>query len=198
MKNLGMSALGAIHYQRGYDIDRLLVDVCEMLVRDGLRLGGLLQVSTGERGGSCAATVHVVDLRTGRAFDIWQDRGPCAQGCRLDEAGLATAEPVLLAAIEARVELLVVNRFGRAEGSGRGLRACFEAALAAEVPVLTAVRAPYDESWAEFHGGLAKELPASLPHVVEWVMATCAVNRRAHSLVVCPITARPLLARSAP
>jgi nucleoside-triphosphatase THEP1 len=163
-----LPTLAAITYARGFDIDRQLVDVCADLARDGLKLGGLLQVSTGERGGSCATSVHVVDLRTGEPFDIWEDRGPCAKGCRLDEGGLALAEPVIARAISDRVDLLIINRFGRAESLGRGLRRCFESALEAGIPVLTSVREPYDTAWREFHGGLGVELGCEREAVRGW------------------------------
>jgi hypothetical protein len=163
-------ALAAVHFARGFDIDRLLFEACAALTRDGLRLGGLLQAATGERGGNCAATTHVVDLRTDRAFDIWENRGAWASGCRLDERGLAEAEPVLRAAIAEGVDLLVINRFGRAESLGRGLRGCFEAAVAADIPVLTAVREPYDEAWRAFHGGLGLDLPCEAEAVSAWAL----------------------------
>jgi len=161
--------LAAIRYERGFDIDRLLIEVSSELARSGLRLGGLLQLSTGDTGGNCATSVQVIDLRIGTAFDIWQDRGPCAKGCRLDEAGLADAEVALRSSIEDAVDLLIVNRFGRAESLGRGLRSCIERALTVGIPVLTAVRAPYDQSWAEFHSGLGCELPSLLDDVTKWV-----------------------------
>lgn len=160
--------LAAVAYARGFDIDRLLVGVCETLVRRGIRLGGLLQISTGGKGG-CAATVHVVDLRTNMAFDIWEERGPCARGCRLDEAGLAAASQAIDKAVADRVDLVIVNRFGRAESLGGGLLASFASAVAAEIPVLTAVRAPYDAAWTLFHGGLGREVPPDLGAIVGWV-----------------------------
>ena len=164
----------AINYPRGFDIDRLLVVVCAELARAGVRLGGLLQVSTGPRGGNCADSVNVLDLRTQQAFDIWDDRGHCASGCRLDEHGLAAAECVLEAAIADRVDLLLINRFGRAESLGRGLRGSFEAAIVAGIPTLTAIRPPYDEAWRDFHGGLGEELAPELERVVAWAMRALA------------------------
>lgn len=171
-----MSQMAAIHYPRGFDIDRLLVDVCAELASSGLKIGGLLQLSTGERGGSCAATVNVVDLRTNKAFDIWQDRGPCARGCRLDEAGLMDAETVLRAAIDERVDILIVNRFGRAESLGRGLRGAFAHAIEAQIPVLTAVRAPYDAGWNDFHGGVAGHLDCNVSDVISWALSLPCSN----------------------
>jgi hypothetical protein len=62
----------------------------------------------------------------------------------------------LPAAIAEGIDLLVINRFGRAESLGRGLLGCFTAAMEAGVRVLTAVRVPYVEAWAAYHGGLPR------------------------------------------
>jgi len=159
--------VAAVSYVRGFDIDRLLVDACERMARRGIRLGGLLQISTGGRGG-CASTVHVVDLRTNRAFDIWEERGQCARGCRLDEGGLAAASRALDEAIADRVDLVIVNRFGRAESLGRGLLPLFSSAVAVGLPVLTAVRAPYDASWTQFHGGFGSALAPEIEAILGW------------------------------
>lgn len=159
--------MAAIHYQRGLDVDDLLLRACDALRRNGVRIGGVIQQSSGDRG-QCATSVHVVDLRSGEAFDIWEARGTCARGCRLDERGLIDVEATILAAIENGIDLLVINRFGRAESLGRGLLGCFTAALEGGIRVLTAVRAPYLDSWAAFHGGLAQDLPAELQAVVHW------------------------------
>jgi hypothetical protein len=111
-----------------------------------------------------------VDLRWGTAFDIWEARGTWARGCRLDEGGLVDAEATLLAAITERADLLVINRFGRTESLGRGLIGCFAAALEAGIPVLTAVRAPYDDAWREFHGGLGQDLHMEASQAVGWAV----------------------------
>jgi nucleoside-triphosphatase THEP1 len=165
----GGAALAAIRYDRGLDVDRLLLQSCEALRSRGLRLGGVIQRSSGDAG-QCATSVHVVDLRSGEAFDIWEARGVCARGCRLDERGLLDAEPAIMAAIAERADLLVINRFGRVESLGRGLLGCFAAAMDAGVPVLTAVREPYDRAWRAFHGGLAHDLPADQPCVIAWAV----------------------------
>jgi hypothetical protein len=166
--------LAAICYQRDFDVDGLLLRACGALRSLGFRIGGVIQRSSGDRG-QCASSVHVVDLRSGEAFDIWEVRGACAGGCRLDERGLIDAEATILAAIAEGVDLLVINRFGRAESLGRGLIGCFAAALEAGIPVLTAVRAPYEDAWLEFHGGLAQNLPADGAQVTAW--ASRAIGR---------------------
>ena len=83
-----------------------------------------------------------------------------AEGCRLDAQGLAEFVALFDRASQDNVELLILNRFGKAEAEGGGLRPVFARAMEADIPVLTAVRAPYDEAWAHFHGHLASDLPA--------------------------------------
>jgi hypothetical protein len=82
--------------------------------------------------------------------------------------------------------LLVVNRFGRAESLGRGLIGCFTAALEAAVPVLAAVRAPYDADWRAFHGGLGQDLPADEARVVGWAMRTTRRSDVPAAIVTAP------------
>lgn len=159
--------IAAIHYPKGFHIDQLVLAVCSHLSGRGMRLGGLLQVSMGGAGG-CATSVHTIDLRTGEEFDIWEERGTCSKGCRLDEQGLLLASAAIEGAIKDRVDLIIVNRFGRAESKGRGLLDHFVCALDARIPVLTAVREPYDEAWARFHGGLAADLANNHAAICEW------------------------------
>lgn len=169
------AALVAIRYERGFDVDELLLRSCYALRLHGLRLGGVVQRSSGDRG-QCATSIHVVDLRSGEAFDIGEARGACARGCRLDERGLIDAESTILASIAEGVDLLVINRFGRAESLGRGLAGCFAAAIDKGVPVLTAVRAPYEDAWGEFHDGLAQALPTDVGAILQWCCAAVDVQ----------------------
>ncbi|GAB4228641.1 MAG: hypothetical protein Kow0032_09200 [Methyloligellaceae bacterium] len=180
MRDSDLPAFAAICYRKGFHIDALLAQVCSNLVNSGLRLGGLLQVSRGGAGG-CATSVHTHDLRTGEAFDIWEERGSCASACRLDERGLLAASVAIEHAIADKVDLIVINRFGRAESLGRGLLDWFVRALEAGIPVLTAVREPYDEAWAGFHGGLAADLAPDVAAVCDWARQhACAPARAEH------------------
>ena len=162
------SAVAAIRFSKGMDIDRLLSEIATAAGRAGIRFGGLFQVATG--GLALQATsVKVVDLFTGDRYEIWEPRGRWAKGCRLDEDGLAAAEAAVLRSIDAGIDLLLLNRFGRAESKGRGLVNCFSKALEQGVPILTAVREPFDVAWAEFHGGLAASLSPETDAALEWV-----------------------------
>lgn len=161
------SNLAAIHYPKGFHIDELLSRACSGFSHAGMRVGGLLQVASGGPE-SCATSVHVRDLRTGEEFDIWEDRGTCASGCRLDEGGLLFAATAIEEAIRDHVDLIVFNRFGRAESCGRGLLSWFVEALDADIAVLTAVRKPYDQAWKDFHGGFGSRLEIGAAEIYAW------------------------------
>jgi hypothetical protein len=109
----------------------------------------------------------LVDLMTGRHFPISQDLGSGAQGCRLDPGGLAGVGASLEATIN-RVNFLILNKFGKGEAEGHGLRSVFARAMVAGIPVLTAVRPPYADVWLQFHGGLAVDLRPDFDIVLAW------------------------------
>jgi hypothetical protein len=113
----------------------------------------------------------VVDVRTGKAASITQDRGRDAQGCKLDPSGLADISHCISDAIEAGVDLIVINKFGRAESEGGGLISGIADAVAASIPLLTTVRAPYLDAWRSFHGGLATELAPLRRAIIAWCEA---------------------------
>lgn len=166
----GWPPLAAVVHDRGFDLDGLLGAVCRELRAGGVRLGGVLHVIMGDTGEprDCCTMLQIVDLATGSRYEIWQDLGAEAEGCRLDERGLAAAVPAVMQAIEAGVDLLVINRFGKAESHGGGMISAIAAAIEAGIPVLTAVRKPYDVAWQQFHGGLAAELPPDPAAVLAW------------------------------
>jgi molybdate transport system ATP-binding protein len=85
----------------------------------------------------CRHAAHRSD--DGGVITISQPRGTGASGCRLDPAGLAEAAGAVARAIDADVALLIVNKFSKQEALGQGLRGEIAQAVAAGVPVLTAV-----------------------------------------------------------
>jgi hypothetical protein len=161
------SAIAGIQFAKGADIDGLLRDVAGSLTRAKTRLGGLLQFADGGDARR-ASSVKVVDVYSGDRYEIWEPRGHWARGCRLDENGLAQAEAGVLESLDAGIDLLILNRFGRAESKGRGLIACFVQAMSVGVPILTAVREPFDVEWDRFHGGMGTNLPPEPRAILRW------------------------------
>ena len=162
--------LAAVKYQRGFDINPLIFGVVADLKQRRHQIGGVLQQA--ESADDCARLM-VVDIRTGERAVITQDRGKESAGCKLDPRGLADISHCINDAIAAGVELIIINKFGRAESEGAGLLTSFADAMIAEIPLLTTVREPYLDAWQSFHGGYATELPPRFEAIVSWCANSC-------------------------
>jgi hypothetical protein len=178
--------LAAITYERGFFIDDFMAEVSRRLRADGMRLCGLTQENIGKE----CATMVLVDLGSQDRFGISQYLGACAHGCRLDPHGLAEAGVRLEQGIDEATDLLIINKFGKAEAEeGGGLRGAVARAMELGVPVLTAVRPPYDAAWAQFHGGYSSALPQDLAAVLAWCAEAIAVRRAERAAVPAPCEA---------
>lgn len=174
---MAATRIAAIHYRTGFPIDDLLRALGERLRADSVRLGGIMQSSIADAGNPCA-DMMLTELGSGARIEISQRLGPLAQGCRLDSGRLAEVGVLLERAFSGDLELLILNKFGRAEAEGHGLRRNFARAMEAGVPVLTAVRPPYDEAWQDFHGGLASALEPDIERVHAWCLRAVEEQRR--------------------
>ena len=163
-------AIAAIRADAGEPVDPIFADVTAALRRCGLRIGGILQEEHSGSGGARSVT-RLRNLSDDTLIQISQDLGRHARGCRLDPGGLAEAARRLEAMVDTGVDLLILNRFGKSEAEGAGLRPIIERAILAGVPVLTAVRGEYASAWEQFHDGMAAWLPADARAVLAWCRA---------------------------
>jgi nucleoside-triphosphatase THEP1 len=159
--------LAAVIYPSGFKIDDFLSRLAELLRADQVKLAGVLQENARDVAGFCSA-MTLVDLTSRGRFRISQDLGSQAEGCRLDARGIAEIGPLLERTLNQEAELIILNRFGKAEAEGGGLRSAFARAMEAGIPTLTAVREPYYDAWSQFHGRYAIDLPADLDVVLAW------------------------------
>lgn len=162
-----MTRLAAIPYESDFGIDGFMQAVVARLRRGGLRLGGVIQHNDMACADRCMA-MSLEDLADGRRFPISQDLGASAQGCRLDPAGLAAAAVAFSGALAERVDLVIVNKFGKQEALGEGLRDEIARAVLAGLPVLLAVRRDVLPAWRAFAGEDWVALSADLPAVERW------------------------------
>lgn len=165
-----MTLLAAIPYARGFPIDRFMADLAARLRGQGLRLAGVVQHNEGDCDGACEA-MALEDLASGTRFPISENRGAGSSGCRLDSGGLAAAGGALGEALTGPVDLVIVNKFGRQELLGQGLRQEIVAALLAGLPLLIAVRTDFMPAWRDFAGDDWLELPAEGEAVAVWATA---------------------------
>jgi hypothetical protein len=82
-------------------------------------------------------------------------------------------------ALESNPEILILNRFGKGEADGAGLRAVFEAAAVSGIPLLTSVKELYLPAWNDFAGGLSVRLHADAGQVLAWSLDAAGVQREA-------------------
>ena len=143
--------------ERG-QMDILLAEAALLLQAEGFALAGVVQVNEDfDPARACHMDLHV--LNGTEVIRISQQLGTLSKGCRLDPAALEQAVGLVARALEAGPALLIVNKFGRQEADGRGFRPLIGQALAAGIPVLTAVSGGYLDAFDSFAEGMGLALP---------------------------------------
>lgn len=160
-----MLTIAAIIYPTSFDIDRLLLAAAGRIAGRGWRVGGVIQWRQTTDG--CAGML-LEDIRTGSRRSIAQNLGPLSASCKLDTAAMADIAGDLECQIDAGLDLLIINRFGKLEFEGGGLRSVVERAVIADLPLLTAVRDVNGAAWAAFHGSLGHTLPPDEDAIGAW------------------------------
>lgn len=169
-------AVAAVRFAAGEHIDDLLESVARAVGARGFRVAGYLQRETPDGPGCCGVT-YLEDLAGGARTRLSQPLGAGARGCRLDPQALAEAACRLEATIGPRTDLVVLNRFGKAEADGHGFRDVIAAACELGVPVLTAVREPYRPVWNAFTDGLGALLSPEPAGGARWALDAVGARR---------------------
>lgn len=160
-------SLGIVVYEDGLKVDNLLARCAADLAALGCRLGGVVQ-SNLHRRGRRKCDMYLKDLMSGEEILISSDRGNEARGCRLDPAAFVRIGAWVDCALVKNVDLLVLNKFGKEEAHGRGLRPLIADALIAEIPVLIAVSRRNLADFLAFAGGSSTQLPSDSETIVAW------------------------------
>ncbi len=161
--------LAAIKYNGGGGalVDEVLAEAARILKSNGVRVAGATQWNEPVPGRRrCRMTLQ--DLVSGRRILASDDRGPHARGCHLNASALEEAAVLAASSIEAGVDLVIINRFGKQEAEGRGFRQAIEAAILLERPVLVGVSENNHLSWEAFTGRAGDYLPCSLEPALVW------------------------------
>lgn len=162
--------IAALVYADGIYPDRAITRAIEPLRERGIALAGALQLESASLPGRHPCDLLLQDLASGEVTAIAEHRGSEARGCRLD-VGLLTdlAESVACSLHSEAPRLLVVNKFGKIEADGGGLRGAIAEAVGLGVPVLVGVPARNLDRWRAFAGPLAVELPAEPAAISAWL-----------------------------
>jgi hypothetical protein len=131
------------------------------------RLAGVVAEDHGLADRACSAG-FLRSLGTGERFSIFQDLGPGSTTCHLAEAGALAAAAAVRRDIAAGCDLVLLNKFGKLEAAGGGLRDAFGAAMEAGVPVLTSVSSAFAAAWESFAAPLFVVVPADADRIDAW------------------------------
>jgi len=142
-----------------------LVGRCRAL---GLSLAGVLQHQVAA-GADRRCDVILEDLTSGHRTPLFEDRGAGASGCRLDEPALAEATARVEGSLETTPQLLVLNKFGKVECDGGGLRDLIASAIDRGIPVVIGVPQRNLGTWREFAGEFAIEFSDDAGDVELWL-----------------------------
>jgi nucleoside-triphosphatase THEP1 len=160
-------AIAGVVYDGRLDIDAVLSAAVDLLRSNGFRVAGLLQ-RFGEPLPGGKRSMYVEDLSSGERIRLDSPRGPEASGCTLDPDGLNRAACALRGAISQRPDVLIVNRFGKQEAEGHGLRAELAEAVSSGLPTVVAIHQSLVREWEEFLGEPGHLLPPEPTDIVNW------------------------------
>ena len=163
----GLSQIGVVVYDSGLFADALIARCAADLVGSGYRLGGVVQ-SNAHRFGRRRCDMYVKDLLGGDEIKISLDRGNEARGCRLDPDAFARIDAWVERAVLARVDLLIINKFGKEEAHGRGLRSVIAEALITEIPLVIGVSKRNLCDFLTFVGDSATHLSPDVGVITAW------------------------------
>ena len=149
--------------------DTLLAAAAASMKAAGLKLAGVLQREV-HRPGRRRCDMDLIDLTSDTIIRISEDRGNLAQGCRVDTGALAEAAEMVERSIRIGApDLVILNKFGKAEEEGGGMRDAIGAALLADIPVLLSVGELALPVFELFAGELCTVIEADAAVLSEWL-----------------------------
>lgn len=160
--------VAAIVYANEAYPDALFRDLVQRCRALGLSLAGVLQHQAFE-GADRRCDVVLEDLTTGHRTVLFENRGAGARGCRLDQAALTEATARIEGSLEQLPQLLILNKFGKVECEGGGLRDLIASAIDRGIPAVIGVPQRNLAAWRDFAGEFAVELADRTGGLAEWL-----------------------------
>lgn len=156
-------------------IDDCLAEAVALMEARGLRLSGTVRaLPVNHRAHRCDMDVRV--LPDGPLHRISQTLGSGSRGCRLDPGAIEQVS----SDVEARIggsDLLVINKFGKQESLGRGLRSAIVTGVELGIPVLVGVNGLNLPDFMTFTSGAATRLEPQPAAVLAWTLESIETAR---------------------
>jgi nucleoside-triphosphatase THEP1 len=162
--------IAALVYADGVYPDQAIGRAIEPLRERGVPLAGAIQHDPTDRPARHPCDLLLENLATGEIIAIAERRGREARGCRLDVGVLTDISEAVVSSLHGdEPRLLIVNKFGKIEADGGGMREAIADALHLGIPVLVGVPMRNLDRWRTFAGAYAVELPADPVAISEWL-----------------------------
>jgi len=147
--------------------DRMaLLKFVERLKSNNVRVGGVLQEALFNSAGEITG-LDAIDVNTNQRIPIsrpMENRDECG----LDVSALAETTGIIRKAIDDRLELVVVEKFGELEQEGKGLIDEIFQTIAADIPLLISVPEAALPAWQERSGELGSVLSFNEAAFQQW------------------------------
>jgi len=165
--------VAALKHTDGTKIDQALLKIADRLRREGYHLAGAVRARvTPPDEDRC--DLFLEDLSTSAVYSMSQDLGTGSHACRLDDVALDAIAERIEASLQDGADILILNKFGKQEAEGRGLRNPIAKAVDEGIPVLVGVNSDRIESWKEFCGDASEIFDPDDPAVDRWLEARLA------------------------
>ena len=182
--------LAAVLHAGAQTGDTLISAIADKLKSEGYCVGGVVQ-SNIVQPGQCRCDMVLTELSSGQGIPISQNLGNQSRGCRLDPAALEQIVGFVEASVRDGLDILVLNKFGKQEIEGKGLRSVIALALDADIPVLVGLNRANIEAWNQFCGGEGQLLEARASDVERWLRSALPTPRH-HRQVTDDIPGQPI------
>ncbi|BAM91761.1 molybdenum ABC transporter ATP-binding protein [Bradyrhizobium oligotrophicum S58] len=169
ISDVGTCQIVALQGAASSVIQEMLAEFATRLVDTGLRVSGVIE-SSADKAKPCKSMM-LRSLDDNSLFSISQDLGSGSQACNLDPEGLALACAAVQRSIISGTDVVILSKFGKQEATGGGLADAFGSAIAAGLPIITAVSPAMMEAWVGFAGAFAECVHVDVARGPGWVEA---------------------------
>lgn len=165
----GRPSILALVYADGGVAGRFISDLGYRLRNAGVAVTGIVPYHQFACDGAPNCDMELEELASRIIIQLSDDQAGQADGCRLDPAAMLEAAALISASLRNAPELVILNKFGRLEVEGGGLRDVIAEAVELRIPVIAGVPERYLAPWRVFTDGLAEEAPLDSRRLHQWL-----------------------------
>ena len=162
--------IGALVYEDGSLANEIMLRCADRLRSCGAKLAGMIQMNNAQNMGQ-RCQMYLQDLMSGHVVRISEDRGRYASGCRLDLTAFTQATHLCQQSLSSHPDIVFINKFGRQEAQGNGLRAVIAEAAMVSIPLLIGVPRRNLREFQLYISGPVVELALDDDAVLRWCRA---------------------------